>query len=99
MPKRIKATPSIDPRTAPRIFTGNAGLPEALLAVADDDDAVDVADAVEAVVEVADPKPACADTWAFDTNFAVALTQQLSLALNIQRTSSSFPPEIGRAHV
>jgi hypothetical protein len=91
------AMPTIEPRTIARIFAGK-GVPLSLLSDALDAAVDATADAVWEALDVADddeteePSP-CWET-VFVPNTDVALAQQLSLALNMHSTSSSFPPDI-----
>jgi hypothetical protein len=83
------ATNNIDPMTAPRILTGNGESPTLGAPV---EDALWLA--LEAVVEgVVEAVPTPWTVAAFEEpSTDVALAQQLSLALKIHRTSTSFPP-------
>jgi hypothetical protein len=83
------------PRTATKIFTGKAGDAALFVELAVDEvawEAIEGAIDVVAVAVLAGPSPCCVED--FETNAAVAFAQQFSLAWNMHRTSSSFPPEI-----
>jgi len=116
MANRIRATPTIDDRTAIKILIGNLTPAAGVLAADSVDEGADTEDAVglrfiDVVVEsipnlitklvqkifrvlwIHVYTYLCCDVD-FDTNLAVAFTQQFSLAVKMHSTSSLFPPDI-----